>query len=139
LCSASRVIVDENMTPDEDEAGAASTDDPLEVVRLLGSKYSAEILGATHEPRSAKDLSEALDIPIATSYRRVNALEESGLLEHTDSVLTDERKRMDVYRRSVDRLVVEFSEAGTDVRVEDRGDIKNKLDDVWRTLSGSGG
>ena len=72
---------------------------------------------------------------LAPRLRRVNALDERGLLEHTDSVLTDERKRMDVYRRDVDKFVVEFSKSGTAVTIEERGDIKNKLDDVWRTLS----
>lgn len=110
-------------------------DTALELVRLLGSKYSAEILGATDEARSAKELSERLDIPIATSYRRINALNEANLLEQTDSVLTDERKRMDIYRRNVERFVVEFSESGPTVDIEERAEIKNKLDDVWRTLS----
>ena len=110
-------------------------EDALELVRLLGSKYSAEILGATEEARSAKELSEELDIPIATSYRRINALNEANLLEQTDSFITDERKRMDVYRRNVERFVVEFSEDGPSVVIEERTEIKNKLDDVWRTLS----
>ncbi|MFB6153611.1 MAG: ArsR family transcriptional regulator, partial [Halodesulfurarchaeum sp.] len=40
--------------------------DPAEVLRVLGNKYNAEILQATNTPKSAQELSDELDIPIAT-------------------------------------------------------------------------
>jgi DNA-binding PadR family transcriptional regulator len=53
-------------------------------IRPLGKKYSAEILTATTEPCSARELSEELDIPIATSYRRIEELLNAGLLALDD-------------------------------------------------------
>ena len=44
----------------------------LDVLRALGNEYNPEILQATHEPRSAQDLSEELGVPIATCYRRTS-------------------------------------------------------------------
>jgi DNA-binding Lrp family transcriptional regulator len=116
------------------DAGAAD----VELVRTLGNKYSAEILGATHESQSAQELSETLDIPIATCYRRIEELTESGLLSLEDSVLSDERRRVDVYRRDVEAVNVDFDEAGFSVEVEERSQVKNKLDDAWRALSDTG-
>lgn len=108
-----------------------------DLVRTLGSKYSAEILGATNEPRSAQELSELLDVPIATCYRRIEELTEVGLLELEDSVLSDDHRRVDVYRRGVDELTVVFGDGEFDVDVEERTSVKNKIDDAWRTLTES--
>lgn len=108
-----------------------------EALRALGNEYNAEILGATDEPRSAQALSDELDIPIATCYRRIEELQEADLLEHHGRVLSDDRRRVSVYRRAVDRVVVNFGRGGCEVTVEDRVDATTKLDDVWRSLSSS--
>jgi len=47
-----------------------------EAVEVLGRKYSVDILRAAREPRSVSWLSQELDIPIATCYRRVKELSE---------------------------------------------------------------
>ncbi|MFB6146713.1 MAG: winged helix-turn-helix domain-containing protein [Halobacteriaceae archaeon] len=117
------------------EGGDDAVENPAAVLETLGNKYSAEILGATKEPRSAQDLSDELDVPIATCYRRIESLTEAGLLELEDSVLTDDRRRVDVYRRDVEEIRIEFGDSGFDVRAEEATQVKNKLDDAWRTLS----
>jgi len=108
----------------------------VDLLRTLGNKYSAEILDATDEPRSAQDLSDELDIPIATTYRRIDELTEHDLLELHDSVLSEDRRRIKVYRRNVDEVRVDFDESLTIV-VEERSEVANKLDEAWRTLSES--
>lgn len=115
--------------------GEGGRTDDAELVRTLGNKYSAEILGATNEPQSAQELSNRLDIPIATCYRRIEELTDAGLLALEDSVLSDERRRVDVYRREVNELIVSFGEGGFGVVVDERTQVKNKLDDAWRALS----
>ena len=107
----------------------------VDILRALGNKYNAEILGTADDPLSAQELSEELDVPIATCYRRINELTEAGLLEHHDSVLSDDHRRVDVYRRNVSEIQVTFQNDDFDVGVEERTTVKNKLDDVWRTLS----
>jgi DNA-binding transcriptional ArsR family regulator len=107
-----------------------------EILRTLGNKYSAEILDATDEPQSAQELSDQLEIPIATCYRRIDELTEHGLLELHDNILSDDRRRIKVYRRNVDTVSVDFEESLT-VSVEERSKVTNKLDEAWRTLSKS--
>ncbi|MFC7228235.1 helix-turn-helix domain-containing protein [Salinirubellus salinus] len=109
--------------------------DPDETLLVLGTQYNSAILGATDEPKSVKQLSNDLDIPIATCYRRVEELTEAGLLELDDRVLSDEHRRTSVYRRRVDEVTVQFTEAGYEVDVAERSQVKNKLDDVWRTMA----
>ncbi|MFB6161911.1 MAG: winged helix-turn-helix domain-containing protein [Halococcoides sp.] len=108
----------------------------VDLLRTLGNKYSAEILDATDEPRSAQDLSDELDIPIATTYRRIDELTEHDLLELHDSVLSEDRRRIKVYRRNVDEVRVDFDES-LSIVVEERSEVANKLDEAWRTLSES--
>ena len=105
-----------------------------EILQTLGNKYSAEILDATDEPVSAQDLSDELGIPIATCYRRIDELTEHDLLELHDNILSDDRRRIKVYRRNVDELRVDFEDELT-IHIEERSEVTNKLDEAWRTLS----
>ncbi len=105
----------------------------VELLQALGNKYSAEILDATDEPQSAQELSETLDIPIATCYRRIDELTEHNLLELHDNVLSDERRRIKVYRRNVDGVRVNF-EGALSVEVEERTEVTNTLDEAWKSL-----
>lgn len=70
------------------------------------------------------------------SIRRINELEEADLLELHDRPLSDEHRRVKVYRRKVDGVEVDFRD-GLTVEVEERSAVKNRLDDVWRDLSSS--
>lgn len=107
----------------------------LDVLRVLGNEYNAEILQATNEPHSAQELSETLDVPIATCYRRIDELTDAALLELHDRPLSDEHRRINVYRRNVDEVRIEFRGDDCYITIQERSEIKNKLEDAWRTLS----
>ncbi len=106
----------------------------VDLLQTLGNKYSAEILDATDEPRSAQELSDELEIPIATCYRRIDELTEYDLLELHDNILSDDRRRIKVYRRNVDAVRIDFGEE-LSVDIEERKEVTNTLDEAWRTLS----
>ena len=106
----------------------------VDILQTLGNKYSAEILDATDEPQSAQELSDELGIPIATCYRRIDELTEHDLLELHDNILSDDRRRIKVYRRNVETVHIDFEESLT-VSVEERSEVTNKLYEAWRTLS----
>ncbi|MFC6786854.1 helix-turn-helix domain-containing protein [Halobaculum halobium] len=108
--------------------------DDEEIIEVLGTKYNPEILDAAGEAKSAQELSDQLDVPIATCYRRINELEDTELLELHDRPLSDEHRRIKVYRRCVDGVNVTFQD-GLTVELEERSEVKNKLDDVWRTMT----
>ncbi len=105
-----------------------------DLIHVLGNKYNADILSAASEPMSAQELSDELDVPIATCYRRINELTESDLLELHDRPLSDEHRRIKVYRRNVEAVHVTF-EDGLGIELEERSEVKNKLDQVWQTIS----
>jgi predicted ArsR family transcriptional regulator len=108
--------------------------EPGELLSVLGNKYNAEILHATHSPKSAQELSEELDIPIATSYRRIEELEELDLLALENRELSEEGRRTSVYRRQIDAVTVEFGTEEIELSLQERTEAKNALADMWSDL-----
>lgn len=106
---------------------------PEEIISVLGDEYSPRILAAAADPMSAQELSNELGVPLATCYRRIDDLTEVDLLELTDRVLSDQGGRTAVYRRRTDEVRIRFDETDLSVHVEERGSVKRKLDDVWRS------
>lgn len=80
----------------------------MQQIRALGREYSTEILGATGEPKSATQLSDSLEIPIATCYRRVEELVSAGLLEECAADTTDSSGATQ-YRRTADGVDIRFA------------------------------
>lgn len=108
--------------------------DPASVLRVLGNKYNAEILRATHTPKSAQELSDELDIPIATSYRRIEELRDHDLLELEGREFSEEGRRTKVYRRKIDEIAIAFGQNEYDIDLKRRTAAKNNLVDVWSDL-----
>jgi hypothetical protein len=67
-----------------------------------------EILGATGKPTSVTHLSESLNIPIATCYRRVEELATVGFLEKATSD-EDGTQRATRYQRTTDAVGITFA------------------------------
>lgn len=110
--------------------------EPDSALEALGNEYSAEILSAAAEPRSAQEFSELLDVPIATCYRRIEQLTDAGLLTLHDRVLSDGRRRTNVYRREVDEVRVEFDGDGCTLSASERPEVRYELDAFRRDVSG---
>lgn len=103
--------------------------DEQDLLEALGNKYSAEILCAAQSPASAQELSDEMGIPIATCYRRIEELEDAGLLECEGRQLSDEGRRTNVYRRTLDELAVDFSETVPSFSCKERSEAKNRIQD----------
>lgn len=91
----------------------------------LGGKYAARILTAADEPTSAQELSDALGVPIATCYRRIEELEAADLLVCEGRKTSDRGRRTNVYRRTIDGATVDLAGDRPDLdvdRSEDRND-----------------
>ncbi len=107
----------------------------IDVLTALGNDYNPDILRTAHKPRSAKEFSDDLDVPIATCYRRIEELTEAELLSHHDRILTDGQRRTSVYRRNFDVIEIEFDDDDVSINLQERSPVQNKLDNVWRDLA----
>lgn len=99
------------------------------LLAALGSKYSAEILCAAGTPKSAQALSEDIEIPIATCYRRIEELVDAGLLECEGRQLSEEGRRTNIYRRTLDEIEIDFSDDTPQFSRKRRTEAKNQLQD----------
>ncbi|RQG89831.1 ArsR family transcriptional regulator [Natrarchaeobius halalkaliphilus] len=99
------------------------------ILSALGSKYSAEILCAAGTPKSAQALSDDIEIPIATCYRRIEELVDAGLLSCEGRQLSEEGRRTNIYRRTLDELEVDFADTRPRFSRKRRTEAKNQLQD----------
>ena len=69
-----------------------------DVSRLLTDEYAERILVATQvTSRSVQEISDKYDIPIAACYRKIRILEEVGLIQCVERILTQKGKRKNLY------------------------------------------
>lgn len=94
--------------------------DQGDVPAVLADEYTTEILAATDDPKSARELSDQLGVPIATCYRRVEDLVEAGLLTEVGRDLSNHGRRTSVYRRTVDDVTVSFENGEVTVSASER-------------------
>ena len=67
-----------------------------------------DILRATEKPKSVTHLSDLLDIPTTTCYRRVDELAAVGLLEDTSTAEDGTSNQMQ-YQRTTDAVGIRFA------------------------------
>ncbi len=85
---------------------------PLEASQLLTDEYSAKILLATYKRKiSAQEISGRYGIPIAACYRKIRILEDAGLIECVDRILTQKGKRKNLYTSKLKNAYI-FFESG---------------------------
>ncbi len=91
-----------------------------QVFDALADTDSRLILGATETAMTAAEISEACSIPLSTTYRKIDRLVETPLLE--------ERTRFDAdgdhcseYVASVESLSIEFDTSGAAVELDMNG------------------
>lgn len=103
--------------------------DSTEALSLLSDEYASQILCLIDdEPASARDLSKRLDVSRATVYRRLDRLEEAGLVKSSIAYDTEGHHRQR-YQLRVAELSVSITGDGVDV--ESVGDDSEPSRERW--------
>ncbi|ELZ20551.1 transcriptional regulator [Halosimplex carlsbadense 2-9-1] len=98
-------------TPD-DASGALSTDELLE---LLDAAYTRSILEAIRtEPKPARAIADTCGASRPTVYRRLNRLQEAGLVD-TDLACDTDGHHRTVFEAAFESLTIGFTDAGLSV------------------------
>ncbi|AFO59414.1 MULTISPECIES: helix-turn-helix domain-containing protein [Natrinema] len=82
--------------------------DPHRIMDLLSDDDARAVFLYAEEPATVSDISEALDLPQSTAYRKVEELHEAGLLSQLN-----ERSRTGTpghYVRAMDHVSVTYDE-----------------------------
>lgn len=98
--------------PSEDRLGGESTDiDSQTIFTALEDPDCRTLLeAASDEAMTAQELTAQCDIPRSTTYRKVELLTESGLLEEQVRLRPD-GKHASEYRRAFEEFVVTLSDS----------------------------
>ena len=112
-----------------------SADPEFEAVAdLLGDECARQVLVATAgKPRSAAELDELIDVSRQTVYRRLERLEEAGLVDERTRPRSDGHHDT-VYEATLSELHVALTEDGFtfDIEVESEPDAADELTRLWR-------
>ncbi|MDH5697538.1 MAG: ArsR family transcriptional regulator [Nitrosopumilus sp.] len=86
-------------------------------LEILSDKYCRSILEAIMEtPKSAIEVSHEKIIPLSTVYRRIQQLHDSKMIR-TSGVITEEGKRLFLYKSKIKEVNTSFSDGKLDVQV----------------------
>jgi DNA-binding transcriptional ArsR family regulator len=111
-------------TPTEEHATEESTvSDAEDVQALLDALHDPDcraVLDATGgESLSARELSEVCDLPLSTTYRKLDTLTTIGLLEERTRLCPD-GKHASEYARRVESVDIDVDEDGFELTVSRR-------------------
>lgn len=120
------------------KAGLENTKSEADFLGILGSKYINEILSRTSVKEcSANELSSELNIPLATVYRKLKLLEESGLVENVKTIINVSGNEEKFYRCLISQATVNFHDGKLSVKVEIMDHV-GKITRLWKRLARSG-
>ena len=105
------------------------------VFELLANKYSRTILSLTSiKECSASQLSQELDIPLATVYRKLKLMESTGLLKHVKTIINLSGNEEKYYRCAIREATVHIHDGifSVDFKKEDHSD---KIIRLWKRLA----
>ncbi|NJD52127.1 MAG: helix-turn-helix transcriptional regulator [Candidatus Methanoperedens sp.] len=102
---------------------------------LLANKYSQKILLLTSKKEcSASQLSQELDIPLATVYRKLKLMESAGLVKHVKSIINLSGNEEKYYRCAILEATVHIHDGifSVDFKTEDHSD---RIIRLWKRLA----
>lgn len=105
------------------------------VEEALSDESSREVLAACiGEARAAKEINELKGIPLATVYRRIDELEDAGLLlrERDDEPSASDRSTL--YRSRIEQMTLSVTASGVDVTWSVDEPVEDRLLRMWDHL-----
>lgn len=87
------------------------------ILEILSDKYCRTILESImHIPKSAIEITSETKIPMSTVYRRIQNLHDNKLVA-TSGMITDEGKRLFMYKSKVRGIQSSFNDGKTEVEL----------------------
>lgn len=89
--------------------------EPPTVFDALNDAAARRILGDADEPRTAAEFSDRCDVPLSTTYRKLNRLADAGLLRESIRI-RDDGHHVSRYKRTFDSLELVPNDNGLTIR-----------------------
>lgn len=102
------------------------------LMQSLADEYCRRIiLNTMGKAQSVEELSQSQNIPIATAYRRVNEMNEIGILAIEKTILTEDGRKYPLYRSSFSSINIGLRQTEISVEVEFNEDVATRLARLW--------
>ena len=87
------------------------------ILEIVSDKYCRSILESImQKPKSVVEINAETKIPISTVYRRIQTLHDNNLIK-TSGTITDDGKRLFLYKSKIRGIQSEFSDGRTEVEL----------------------
>lgn len=106
-----------------------------EILDAMGDPYARDVLAAIcREPRSAQDIATMLEHSLQTVYRRIDLLEEHGLVTSQIQIAGD-GNHYRVFEAAFDNVLISVEDEQYDVRIYQRENLPDRFTQLWSELS----
>ena len=91
-----------------------------DLLELLGDEYTQRILLTIIEtPHTGREIVEQIDVSRPTVYRRLNALQDAGIVE-TEMQIDPDSHHCEQFRVVTDQLTIEFGSDGLSAKLDSK-------------------
>lgn len=105
-----------------------------EVLDTIGDQHARHVLAAVSEQsKSAKELSEELDLSLPTVYRRLEILQEHELVTEQTNVAED-GNHYKVYQSNFESTVIRLEDDEYQVRIYRSENLPDRFGQLWDDL-----
>lgn len=118
-----------------DPSRRETTPEAEDVLDALGDDAAKRIIVALEEPKTASELSEECDIPLSTTYRKLELLTDADLLEESTEIRRD-GQHTTRYALAFDEVSVRLTD-DRDLTVEitrPERDADERLAELWSSV-----
>lgn len=110
--------------------------DAFDNFRLMLDEAASKILELTRErAMNASELSEALDLPMPATYRRIRMLRSAGMLREDYKAVSAGGKSVSLYRSTVESAEVVLTNGRLQVRIRANGEDSSESVDLGEESS----
>lgn len=105
------------------------------MLKRLADNQSRMILQFTIDKnKTAEDISNKLEIPLSTTYRKIKELKEAGLLIVEKSVITKAGEIRNLYRSTIKGVEIYLNSRPISLNITFNEDVYDKILRAWSSL-----
>ncbi len=105
------------------------------LIELLGNKYTRAILSLTSSMEcSALQLCRELNIPLATVYRKLRLLEDTGLIKHVKTIIHLSGNEEKYYRCAIQDVKMSFHKGILSVSMN-MEECNDRIVRLWKRIN----